>query len=230
MTALVVLETVVLAVLTLLAIGLLHSHAAVLRQLRELGGGMDGTAAGSSSRVPASFPRAAAGGDGYNVRGETPDGAPVAVTVVGTGESTLLAFLSSGCSTCGVFWQSLAGAAGPGLPPGTQVVVVTRGPASESVSAVRGHDPAGAPVVMSDEAWAQYRVPGAPYFVLVEAQSGRIVGEGTAENWHELRSLVTHVPPDRRSRVDAELLAAGIGPGHPSLHPEHRSDEGETTS
>ncbi|MDQ4098675.1 MAG: hypothetical protein M3144_12510, partial [Actinomycetota bacterium] len=24
--------------------------------------------------------------------------------------------------------------------------------------------------------------------------------------------------PDRRDRVDAELLAAGIGPGHPSLY------------
>lgn len=225
MTFLIVVETVVLAALTVLAIGLLHSHAAVLRQLRELG------PSGSPSSVPVSFSPSASGTTGHDLRGETPLGEPAAVTVVGASQDTLLAFLSSGCTTCGTFWQSFADPARLDVPASTQVVVVTRGPASESVSAVGEHVLGGIPVVMSDEAWDQYRVPGAPYFVLVEGRSGRVVGEGRADRWHQVLSLITRsLPADRRSRVDAELLAAGIGPGHPSLHPDRGPDEEGSTS
>ena len=90
---------------------------------------------------------------------------------------------------------------------------------------------------MSTEAWSDYGVPGSPYFVLVEGRSGRVRGEGTGPDWEQVSSLLdqatgdaahrtlaaNRVPKpsadqDRESRIDAELLAAGVAPGDPSLY------------
>jgi hypothetical protein len=238
MTVVILVETVVLALLSVLAVGLLHSHAAALRQLKDMGGAV-GMRSDSAPGIPVSFTAGPSANTAHDVRGETSAGKHVAVALAaaaGAPARTLLAFLSTGCTTCGPFWQAAASATPPGLPAGTRVLAITRGPRSESVSAVGDHELAGVPVVMSDEAWEQYGVPGSPYFVLVDGAVGRVIAEGTAERWGQLTSLLTHAldapaatrPSDRQARVDAELLAAGIGPGHPSLHPDHHPDEDGT--
>ena len=77
---------------------------------------------------------------------------------------------------------------------------------------------------MSSQAWQDYAIPGAPYFVLVD---GTIRGEGAAGSWTALGSLVSDAIEDARSGggqarvddVDGKLAAAGIGAEHPSLYP-----------
>jgi len=98
--------------------------------------------------------------------------------------------------------------------------------------------------VMSTQAWLEYEVPGAPYFVHVDGPSGRTVGEGTAVTWDQVVSLaaraaddrIARVAPDaardsdrgREARIDEELMAAGVYPGDPSLYPKAPSEpEGE---
>jgi hypothetical protein len=71
-------------------------------------------------------------------------------------------------------------------------------------------------------------VPGSPYFVHVNATTGRVAGEGTAATWEQVVSLVSRAAADARrarvggrgeERIDEELTAAGILPGDPSLYP-----------
>jgi hypothetical protein len=84
---------------------------------------------------------------------------------------------------------------------------------------------------MSSQAWADYRVPGAPYFVLVD---GAIRGEGVATTWAALSSLVSDAIEDagrsggtaRADRIDRTLAGAGIGPDHPSLYPGDAAERG----
>ena len=143
---------------------------------------------------------------------------------------TLLAFLTSGCSTCAGFWETLAE---PRLPAGVQTVIVTKGPERERPARLRKLTPRGVPVVMSSQAWQDYAVPGAPYFVLVD---GGVRGEGLATTWQALASLVSDAiedaaegfspqgprgsgGPERARTIDEKLTAAGIGADHPSLRP-----------
>ncbi len=111
------------------------------------------------------------------------------------------------------------------------MVVVTRGPDAESPAAVGALAPGGVRTVMSDQAYADYAVPATPYFVMVDGPSGRVAGEGAAVNWRQLAGLAGRAAGDsalaarrRRHRArlrdtDAELAAAGIEPGDPSLWP-----------
>ncbi len=253
----VVIEAVVIALLALLVAGLLRSHAEILRALHDLGVGLDpassGTSAGSSAAPPTLAPADAGSTEvGADVAGVTPTGDPIVVGVVGAARPTLLAFLSSGCITCHGFWDTFAKPA-LAVPGGARVVVVTMGDEAESVSAVanlaRGH----VPVVMSSEAWAAYDVPGSPYFVFVDGPTGQVVGQGTAPEWDQVVTLMTQAADDgalasarsaqrtrttraarrrldaaaREDRADEALLAAGIGPGHPSLHPSGHAPETE---
>ena len=58
---------------------------------------------------------------------------------------------------------------------------------------------AGSPVVvMSDRAWADYRVTGYPFFVLVDPAAGRVVGETVGFGWSDVRVMVQQAtrPPD----------------------------------
>ncbi len=256
MTALIVVEAVAIGLLGLLVAGLLRSHAEILRRLHELGAGV-GTgeeAAPPRFRVAAGVP--APGGtpapDAADIAGVTPFDEAVAVRVAGAEQHTLLAFLSSGCTTCAGFWRAFAD--GPALPPATRLVVVTKGPDQESESALRRLTPAGVPVVMSSAAWDDYGVPGSPYVVYVDGPSGRVAGEGAATSWPQVASLLSQAVADsggqdrrgggrggrgrrqrgrpeaglgdaaREARADRELRAAGIHPGHPSLYPEAGGD------
>lgn len=227
--AILVVETVVVVLLTLLVAGLLRSHAEILRRLHALGAGLDPDApveaAGPAmsrtvdlrSPGPAAF-AAAADLDGAGLRDDA-----VHVSIAGARHRTLLAFLSSGCLTCQVFWEAFADGRDLDLSDDTRLVVVTKDGREESISALRRLAPPDLPVVMSSAAWADYRIPGSPYFVLVDGPAGRVRGEGTGANWAQVKNLLRQADDDgldeaRELRIDRELLAQGLAPGDPSLY------------
>ena len=259
MLVLVVIEAVVLALLALLVAGLLRSHAEILRTLHDLGVGRDPlaepgattpvrapTLARTTSATSAEQPPA------VDVEGTSPSGDSVVIGVAGAPQPTLLAFLSSGCVTCRHFWETF-GAPRLELPGGARLVIVTMGREAESESAIASLAPAGVNVVMSSEAWDAYEVPGSPFFVFVDGESGGIVGQGTAPDWDQVVRLMTEAGDDgaleaaraestrrnrraerrrlddraREARADEILMSAGIHPGHPSLYAEPDPDQPE---
>lgn len=242
MTVVILLEAVAIAVLGVLACGLLRSQTQVLQALEGLGAGTARRRRGSSGPTPVTLQvsrrRGAAGAAAKDLAGTTPADEPVEVTVTGDGRPTVLAFLSSTCHTCSGFWRSLRVSAPAGLPAGTRLVVVTKGPADESAAAIRNLASAEVPVVMSTEAWVDYAVPVTPYFVQVDGPSGRVIGEGSGTTWDQVMSLLNQATADdgaaRRQRrgddeatVDQKLLAAGIRPGDPSLYPSRPATAAE---
>jgi hypothetical protein len=240
MTALVVAEGAAILLIGLLVAGLLRSHAEILRALHELGAGREeppepaGPAGLPAPRVRDGVapprPAGAALPAAHDLTGVTPDDESAVVGVVAVRHRTLLAFLTSGCTTCAGFWTAFRqGRSGPArLPADTRLVIVTKGPGDESAAAVRRLAPPAATVVLSSAAWIDYEVPVAPYFVLVDGPGGRVVGEGAAATWPQVTDLLAAAvadaePTGRRrdgeSRADRELMAAGLFPGDPSLYP-----------
>ena len=264
MTALVVGLTVAVALLALLVAGLLRAHAEVLRTLHQMGVTLDPAAEDTQARTSHPLPTPSArradgrptpagpdASDVADISGSTPRGDAMSIAVADVSHDTLVAFLTSGCATCRGFWDSFR-AEPPSVPGGARLVVVTRGSEAESPGALVGLTGAGGrgtsavPVVMSTEAWEHYDVPYAPYFVYVSGLRGRIMGEGTASTWDQVRTLVANAVADgttgtptgtpngtstgarRRSRADRErdadvdraLAKAGIEPGDPRLYPE----------
>jgi hypothetical protein len=227
MVALVSVETVLLVLLVVLVAGLLRSHAEIMRRL------------GPSESPPTGVPQAAVTRDSVaapELAGVTPDGDAVKLAFEGAGTApTLLAFLTSGCGTCAAFWETLGERR---LPAGVRTVIVTHGPDRERPAKLRSLGPPGIPIVMTSEAWTDYEIPGAPYFVMVDQA---IRGEGVATTWRALASLVSDAIEDQRDaarasagagaitgerraeRIDETFAAAGIGPGHPSLYPDRRT-------
>jgi hypothetical protein len=235
MTVLLVAEATAIVLLGLLVAGLLRSHAEILRKLHALG-------AGDASPAPEPLPFTVAPGvaeprpdapAAADLVGVTPDDQAIAVAVGDTAHDTLVAFLSSGCLTCAGFWAAFGEGRPLGLPAGTRLVLVTKGPEAESVSALRRLAPSDLPVVMSTETWEAYEVPVSPYFVHVEGASGRVLGEGAASHWEQVADLLANAIADsagshdgrvrsdsgRAARADLELAAAGIHPGDPRLYP-----------
>lgn len=248
MTAVVAALGLTVALMAMVLVGLLRSNADVLRSLHDLGireselGG-EGTRRRRSrdvrttEGVPA--PRSEGSGLGvHDIAGVTPDGGAVQVGLAGSGGLALLAFLSSGCSTCHAIWASLGTGDVEALPgyPDTRIIVVTQGPDEESPAGVRDLAPEGLTTVMSTAAWEDYEIPVSPYFVLVDGERG-VVGEGAAGTWSQLIGLLQKavadvgLPPvlspddvSRREllrgrrladRADRALLAAGIDPSLP---------------
>jgi hypothetical protein len=212
-TAVLAVETLLLVLLLVLVAGLLRSHAAILRRL--------GPADTAAPPPPRPRPTDAAA----PIAGRTPLGDALALSFV-EGQPTLLAFLTTGCSSCATFWDAL----GTQQPPrGAQTVIVTHGSEREQPGRLKKLQPDGVPVVMSSRAWEDYGVPGAPYFVLVD---GAVRGEGMATSWTALSSLIADAiedvqaaaapaPPARD--IDERFAAAGIGPDDPSLYPGGRA-------
>jgi hypothetical protein len=264
MVALVLILTFVVLLLGILVAGLLRSHADILRSLHDLGAGVgdpaasdpqghdhrnaDGAATGAV-RVPFTMgPRLPGERDSVSaptLAGVTPSGDALAITVTGHDTLTLIAFLSSGCTTCAGFWQAFHTPEQLGLPEGVRLVVVTKGPELEIPAEVQARSPSHLPVIMSTEAWGDYEVPGSPFFVLVDGRAGRRIGEGVANHFSQVTELVRRAEvdgrafglasrsrafadgldgPARESANDAELLAAGIHPGHHSLYPKSLDD------
>jgi hypothetical protein len=156
---------------------------------------------------------------------------------------TLLAFLSSGCTTCAAFWETLQSPDAMNLPQGTRVAIVTKGPDREIPTEVARLTTGSVPVVMSTEAWLEYKVPGSPFFVLVDGASGHTVGQGVAPRVEQLLDLIRRAEhdrtqhhrtrrrpsahrngPDREADADEVLEMAGIRPGDPSLYPQTLED------
>jgi hypothetical protein len=224
MTVLVVLEGFVILVLAVLVVGLLRSHAEILRSLHDLGVG-EGSSRGTDEtpRVRDDIAQPKAGSiEAVDIAGVRPGGGAGKVTLVGP-TSTLLAFMSSGCSTCAGFWDAFS--TGIDLPDdSTRLIIVTRGPDRESESALTRLAPEHHQVLMSSQAWEDYDVPVSPYFVMVDGD-GRVVGDGAAANWTQLANLMNEAVEDQRSssrrarhdRIDQELARAGIESDDPSL-------------
>jgi len=254
--ALVIVSTFVVLVLGVLVAGLLRSHADILRSLHELGVGVGDPAlpgpAAAATPVPVDAPglaplatpgSAPALGAAPPIAGITPSGDARAVAVDHGDHVTLLAFLSSGCTSCTAFWDALQTPGRLELPAGARTVIVTKGPDREIPSEVQARATGRVPVVMSTEAWLDYQVPGSPFFVLVDGATGRTVGQGVASHVGQLAELVRRAEHDRGSSVhggglpdtgldgparaaaaDEVLRAAGIHPGDPSLYPRSLDD------
>ncbi len=234
MTAVVVVEAIVLVLLTIVVTGLLRSHGEILRRLHALGAGLDpdGERAPAVLRPRGDLPRDGEGlGPAADLSGTGLRDDAVTIPVVGVQHRTLLAFLSSGCLTCRGFWDAFAAPGTLDLPLDVRVVVVTKGADEESVRTLRDLAAPDLSVVMSTAAWEHYAVPGSPYFALVDGPRARVVGEGTGASWLQVRSLLTHAGDDEaerqhhrggtvatEARIDRELLANGIRPGDPRLY------------
>ncbi|HEX3005235.1 MAG TPA: hypothetical protein VHO27_13565 [Angustibacter sp.] len=220
MLAVVIAEGVAIAVLALLVLGLLRSHALILRALHELGAGLElekdaggGEPAGSgpvrvdieSGVVPATRPATV---KGHAIVGTTLTGEEVTIPVQGSGRRTLLAFLSSGCSVCQTFWDELSRGVGD-VPGDGRLVVVAKDPHDESVTRLRELAGPRLEVVQSSAAWTDYAVPGSPYFVYVE--DATITGEGSSTTWGQVRDLMRQAVGDA---AEARRRAGRTGPGH----------------
>lgn len=240
MTALLVLESVILAVLCVLVAGLLRGYASVLRRLHEL----DSGALPASPGSPPPF-RTADGviepahqiegrdewAESHDVDGITLRGEIVTVRTVGVPQDTIIAFLSSSCEGCTGFWQELADRAWA-VPSGSRLLVVSKGPDEESPSVLEQLCPPDVDLVMSSQAWVDFAVPGSPYLVVADGRTGRVKGEGSGSSFSQVGGLIQQSVADgahpavvkadsdrRRARdVDRVLLSAGIGPNDPSLY------------
>jgi hypothetical protein len=210
-TLLVTAEAVVLALLVLLVAGLLRSHAEILRRLEAIDAApqraaQPGDAPGIlDPDLPAPGGRATVA---HDIAGQTLAGGALQIAPSTPGRPTLLAFLTSGCTVCGGFWKTFSSERRPQLPDGGRRVVLAAG---------------DVPVLLSTAAWADYAVPGAPYFVFVDGR-GQVAGEGSAREWSQVASLLADAVADadaghrdRGRRVEEELAAAGLRAGDPSL-------------
>jgi hypothetical protein len=268
MLAAVIAEGVAIALLGVLVLGLLRSHALILKALHELGAGLElekeaAAAAGGgpgpvsvdieSGVVPNDRP---ADSRALDVVGAALDGGERTVEVRGPGRRTLLAFLTSGCSVCQTFWEEFRRGA-VDVPGHGQLVVVAKGPEEESLSTLRRLAGDSLEVVQSSGAWTDYGIPGSPYFVFVE--DGVITGEGSSTTWPQVRDLMAQAVSDSAEaraaagrsgpgavgdplvdrgerdslpRMDRELMASGIHPGHASLFqsPDQGEDAGHEHS
>lgn len=234
---------VVVAVLLVVVMGLLRSHADILRALADLGASLDPDApssagAGRPGGAPASRTRAS------DLTGVGLADEPVSVGVLGASHTTFVVFLSTTCSTCRPFWEALA--AGGAAPAGSRVVVVVQ-EEEDATTVARLAGPRLA-VIRSTQAWRDYGVPGSPHVVRVDPD-GSVGGEGTGSSWAQVLDLLaaahrterspTPLPPlgtrpraaapggsggwrgdrDNAVRIDAELRAAGVAAGDPQLYP-----------
>jgi hypothetical protein len=115
----------------------------------------------------------------HDVVGVDPRGAPLTIPILGSTAPVLLLFLSADCLGCQDIWLGLDEVRA-GLPEGTGLVVVTAGPEAEDSGRIAALAGAGTGVeteiVMSTQAFADYRVAGAPFLVLVDAEAVRTEG------------------------------------------------------
>ena len=227
MNALILIEALVIVLLVVLVAGLLRSHAEILRQLHALGGG-------EHQDTPVPIPRPRRNGLGAspltNLAGPTPDGGRAAVALSGSRGYTLLAFLSTTCTSCQPFWQGLTRDLNFS---GARPIIVTKEAPEESTSEVARFSAGRVTTLMSSGAWEAFKVPATPYFALVDNTNATVVGEGSALNWGRVGEMVSraisdHTRPLHRSTtarmadVDEELRNAGLEAGDPRLYqPPH---------
>ncbi len=144
-----------------------------------------------------------------DILGVTPDGTPIEIQLAAADRPILLIFLATRCDGCADYWRGLADensgvssdGPGPDLIPGPGVggtlagvtpVIVTRGPRSQDAAEVAAVSVGvhRTPVVMSDQAWKDYRVTAYPFFALVDAGSRRIIGETVGFGWTDVLAMI----------------------------------------
>src|SRR5712692_1512179 len=203
MSVLVIIDTVLIALLSLLLLAVLRSQAELIRHLNAAEPGRHGVEEGD--RVESALPRLRPDATpAFDIAGSTLDGGSLKVSPI-AGQATLLAFLSSGCLTCQAFWQDLSGAAQEVLPLDARIVVVTKDRDHESPSRLRTLWTADVPLVMSSRAWDDYGVETSPYFIFVDGHAGRVVSEGSAASWGQALSLL------KDSFADLALTGVDVG-------------------
>lgn len=216
LTALVVVETLLLVLLSFVMVGLLRSHAEILRRLPDddrspqgvqpinLEEGSPAASSEGSPQIPSHLPGPRdTTTPAFDIAGRTLDGGWAVTPVATAGSPTLVAFLSSGCLTCRTFWDGLRSGAHRGMPDAARVVVVTKDPEFESPSRLRDLAPDDMPVVQSSQAWSDYGITMSPYFVMVDGL-GEVRSEGAASSWEQVRSLLADAIADEEmARVQA---------------------------
>jgi hypothetical protein len=122
-----------------------------------------------------------------DIVGEGPTGRPVEVRLGSLGGPLLLCFLHIRCDGCQEFWSGLAE-----CRRSLSVVAVTKGAGSVDRDEVAraAAEATDVPVVMSDGAWADYRVSGYPFFVLVDPTTRTVVGETVGFGWPDVHSMI----------------------------------------
>jgi len=207
LVSVVIVETLVLALLSVVVVALLRSHAEILRRLPEPEADTPGRShdepivLSDGPRLPAHLPsprRRAT--EAHDISGTTPDGDAVVVSMA-VGSNTVLAFLSTGCLTCRTFWDGLQPAVRTPLPGEARVVVVVKDPAFESPSKLRELAPPDVQVVQSSSAWEDFGIDMSPYFCFVDGATGEVRSEGAAMTWEQVASLL------RDALLDEELAA-----------------------
>jgi hypothetical protein len=213
LTAIVVVETIVLALLAVLVVALLRSHAEILRRLPAPDDEDEAhdhahdqvearsTTLDRSPTLPTHLPGPRGHAtEAHDIAGSTLDGDRVVVSMA-SGVNTVVAFLSTGCLTCKTFWDGLQPGKRTPLPGGARVVVVVKDPAFESPSRLRELAPTDVPVVQSSQAWEDFSVAMSPYFCFVDGATGLVRSEGAAMTWEQVASLL------RDALLDEELAS-----------------------
>ena len=136
----------------------------------------------------------------HDIVGVTPDGVPCRIDVVEAAAPVLLLFLSAGCLGCRDLWEGLA-ELHAGLAGAARLAVVTRGPGEESpeaITALAGTAPGtpGLDVVMSTEAYRDYRVQGPPFLTVAAADGVRTESVAWGLEQTLQTALRPCVPPD----------------------------------
>lgn len=222
MLAVVIAEGVAVVLLGVLVLGLLRSHALILKALHELGAGLELEKQAAGDRSPSRSTLNLQEGPSNFQEGVVANGRPATTraadiagtSLVGTTSAvavgrgrTLLAFLTSGCSVCETFWQQFRDGT-TDVPGDGRLLVVAKGPEEESASALRTLAGGDLEVVQSSGAWTDYAIPGSPYFVYVE--DATITGEGSATTWPQVRDLMAQAVNDSG---EARRSAGRTGPG-----------------
>jgi hypothetical protein len=127
-----------------------------------------------------------------DISGVDPFGRPVDLRIADFTRPVLLAFLHIHCDGCQEFWRGFRHDSNSDLPPSVSAVVLTKGPESVSTDEVRqaANGVTRVAVIMGDQAWADYRVTGYPFFVLVDPTTGTVAGETVGFGWSDVISMV----------------------------------------
>jgi hypothetical protein len=202
LTAIVVVETIVLGLLAVVVVALLRSHAEILRRLPADVASHDAPAADAAPTIPAYLPRPTGSATvAHDIAGPTLDGDLVTISM-NSGTDTLVTFLSTGCLTCRTFWQGLREGAATTLPGRPRVAVVVKDREVESPSKLRELSPSDLPVLHSSDAWSDFGISMSPYFCYVDGRTGAVRFEGAATSWPQVASLLRDALLDEEMAIE----------------------------